>query len=213
MMHDDSADMTFGRRLRTSRKKGGLTQEQLAERLLVTRQAIAKWESDKGLPDIENLKNLSRRLNVGIDYLLDNGEEIDLTVVREPIELETYYGKQRIGKRCRRKKAVAKDYIVREKYQAAENHYLIGDQILTKEEKVVDNLVGFLTGAPFGIPALINQLKNTDKEFYLVIDGEKQFLITATDEFIESRQLSRNISERKFVIGGFKFVDCGVMPK
>lgn len=62
MTHDDSADMTFGQRLRTARKNGGLTQEQLAERLLVTRQAIAKWESDKGLPDIENLKNLSRLL-------------------------------------------------------------------------------------------------------------------------------------------------------
>lgn len=211
MTHDDSADMTFGQRLRTARKNGGLTQEQLAERLLVTRQAIVKWESDKGLPDIENLKNLSRRLNVSIDYLLDNGEKIDFTVVREPIDLEPYQGKQKIGKRWRRKKSIAKDYIVMEKYPDAEIHYLMGEQILTKEEKVVDNLLGFLTDASFGIPDIINGLKNIDKEFYLVIDGEKQFLITVTDEFMEIRQLSHNISEKKFVIGEFKFVDCGVM--
>ena len=64
-------DMTFGEKLKSARKSAGLTQEQLAEKLLVSRQAITKWEADKGLPDIENLRRLSMLLGVSIDYLLD----------------------------------------------------------------------------------------------------------------------------------------------
>lgn len=59
-------------RLKELRKKEGLTQEQLAEELNVSRQAIAKWESGKGSPDIENLKNISVYFHVSIDYLVDN---------------------------------------------------------------------------------------------------------------------------------------------
>lgn len=58
-------------KLRQLRKKQGLTQEQLAEELHVSRQAIAKWESGADLPDIENLVNISRFFQVSTDWLLD----------------------------------------------------------------------------------------------------------------------------------------------
>ena len=48
--------MTFGEKLKNARKEAGLSQEQLAEKLSVSRSAVAKWESDKGMPDIDNLK-------------------------------------------------------------------------------------------------------------------------------------------------------------
>ena len=51
----------------------------------------------------------------------------------------------------------------------------------------------------------INGIKNTDKEFYLVDDGDKQYFVTVTDEFIESRQLREKITKKKFEIGNFKF--------
>ncbi|MCI9487180.1 MAG: helix-turn-helix transcriptional regulator [Lachnospiraceae bacterium] len=82
--------MTLGERLKSARKSAGLTQEQLSEKLLVSRQAITKWEADRGMPDIENLKQLSRLLNISIDYLLDSGEAIDLSVMREEINLDDY---------------------------------------------------------------------------------------------------------------------------
>lgn len=82
-------------------------------------------------------------------------------------------------------------------------------QILTKGEKITDNLLGFLTGAPFGIPDIINGIKNTDKEFYLVNQGERQFFVTVTDEFIESKQLRERITAKRFEIGNFSFTDCG----
>lgn len=103
--------------------------------------------------------------------------------------------------------------VVMEKYPDADIHYLMAKQIPTKGEKVIDNLIGFLTSAPFGIPDLINGIKNTDKEFYLVTQGEKQFFITVTDEFIESRQLREKISSKKFAIGNFTFTDCGAIQK
>ena len=46
--------MTLGEKIKEARKNTGLSQEQLAEKLAVSRSAIAKWESDKGLPDIDN---------------------------------------------------------------------------------------------------------------------------------------------------------------
>ena len=62
--------MTLGQRLKTYREKEGLTQEQLAEYLNVSRQAVTKWEHDTGMPDIENLVVISRRMGVTLDELV-----------------------------------------------------------------------------------------------------------------------------------------------
>ncbi len=50
--------MTIGEKIRAARKQAGLTQVQMAEKLCVSRQAITKWESDTGIPDIDNLKRI-----------------------------------------------------------------------------------------------------------------------------------------------------------
>ena len=204
--------MTFGEKLRAARKSAGLTQEQLSVRLLVSRQAITKWESDKGLPDIENLKQLSALLGVSIDYLLDSGEEMDLSLIREKINLDDYTYERKISGRWV-KKAGKKDRIVMEKYPDGDIRYLMAKQLLTKGEKITDNLLGFLTDAPFGIPDFINDIKNTDKAFYLVNQRDKQFFVMVTDEFMESRQLREKITARKFEIGNFAFTDCGAIKK
>lgn len=47
--------MTFAEKLKELRKQKGISQEQLAEKIYVSRQAITKWESGNGIPDIENL--------------------------------------------------------------------------------------------------------------------------------------------------------------
>ena len=65
--------MTIGERIKAYRKEKGLSQEQMAEALNVSRQAITKWESGKGLPDIENLIVLSRTFGVSLDEMV--GEE------------------------------------------------------------------------------------------------------------------------------------------
>lgn len=59
----------------TLRKQRGLSQEQLAEKLHVSRQAISKWESGTAVPESEKLLALSAYFGVSVDYLLKDGEE------------------------------------------------------------------------------------------------------------------------------------------
>ena len=191
--------MTLGEKIKEARKKCGLSQEQLAEKIAVSRSAVAKWEANNGFPDVDNLKALSKLLDVSIDYLLDDGVTIESGVIREPYNLSDY------GKGIKKKK---KDRVIREKYPNAEIHTLIGREKLTKGEKVIDNVLGFFTDAPFGIPDLINSFKNMDKEFYIVSDEDKQYFVTVTDEFIESRRLVKPVAADKLEIGNFKFIKC-----
>lgn len=64
--------MTFAEKLRTIRKQTGMSQEKLAEKLGVSRQAITKWETDAGIPDIENIMAISSLFHISIDELLGN---------------------------------------------------------------------------------------------------------------------------------------------
>ena len=86
--------MKFEEKLISLRKKTGLSQEELAERIDVSRQAISRWELGSTLPDAPNLLKLSDLFGVSIDYLLrdDEGEASHLPptkeVRREPTEKE-----------------------------------------------------------------------------------------------------------------------------
>ena len=64
--------MTFGEKLQALRKAQGLSQEELAQRINVSRQALSKWESGASVPDTENVIALSRLFGVSTDYLLLN---------------------------------------------------------------------------------------------------------------------------------------------
>lgn len=57
------------------RKSNGFSQEQLGEKLGVTRQSISKWESGESLPEIERLSDLSKIFNVTIDYLMSDASD------------------------------------------------------------------------------------------------------------------------------------------
>ena len=67
--------MEFNEKLQELRKNKGLTQEELAEVLYVSRTAISKWESGRGYPNIESLKEISKFFDVSIDDLL-SGEKL-----------------------------------------------------------------------------------------------------------------------------------------
>lgn len=62
--------MSLAYRLQELRKTANLSQEQLAEQIEVTRQAVSKWESDQGNPDIANIIKLSEIFQVSTDYIL-----------------------------------------------------------------------------------------------------------------------------------------------
>lgn len=77
--------MTFGEKLQSLRKQKGMSQEQLASQLTVSRQAVSKWELDSSLPDTENVVQLSKLFEVSIDYLLYDEIESngDIPAVKE----------------------------------------------------------------------------------------------------------------------------------
>lgn len=70
--------MEFSEKLQQLRTRKGLTQEQLAESIYVSRAAVSKWESGRGYPGIDSLKALSAFFNVTIDELLSGNELLNI---------------------------------------------------------------------------------------------------------------------------------------
>jgi transcriptional regulator with XRE-family HTH domain len=71
-------EMNFNEKLQALRKEKGLTQEELAEKLDVSRQAVSKWEAEQAMPEIDNLIGLANIYGVSMDYLL-TGKEFEDT--------------------------------------------------------------------------------------------------------------------------------------
>lgn len=65
--------MDFSEKIAMLRRQKNWSQEELAEKLMVTRQAVSKWESAQSMPDLDKLVQLSELLRVNTDYLLKNG--------------------------------------------------------------------------------------------------------------------------------------------
>ncbi len=159
--------MTIGEKIKENRKKAGLSQEQLAEKLCVSRQAITKWEADRGLPDVANLQSIAKLFGVSVDALLDDGETAVGTVVREPIDLKQY---QKTGKARSRA-----DAAVRAKYPAAK---VIQPLVRQKKLTLLENVVDFVVQS--GVVGLADSLRDMSS-YYLVELENKHLLVNVTD--------------------------------
>lgn len=84
--------MSIAERLQELRKQSGYSQEQVAEMLGLSRQAISKWESGQGKPEIDNIVKLTEIYNVSADYILLGTEKVSVTV-SEKKELSHEYKK------------------------------------------------------------------------------------------------------------------------
>lgn len=179
--------MTLGEKLKAARKKAGLSQDELAKKLSVSRQAITKWENNKGIPDVENLKALSALFDVSVDYLLSDADALSALMVREPIDVTQY---RKSGKERGRF-----DAVVRANYPGAEVIYpLTRRRKLTTWESIVDFVVQ---------PGTLNAADSLrDLSGYYVVDlGDRHLLVNVSKEFVESRELSARFDKRKQVIG------------
>ena len=67
---DDTASLTLGKRILYHRKRLGLTQDQLAEKMGVTAQAVSKWEHDLSCPDVTTVPRLAELFGISTDELL-----------------------------------------------------------------------------------------------------------------------------------------------
>ena len=75
--------MEFSEKLRNLRKDSGLSQEELAEQMGVSRQAVSKWENGQGFPETEKLLMMGSLFNVSLDYLLKSDEGTNDTAPSE----------------------------------------------------------------------------------------------------------------------------------
>ena len=71
--------MEFNKKLQELRKQKNLTQEELAQKLFVSRTAVSKWESGRGYPNIESLKTISKFFCVTVDELLSGDELLSIS--------------------------------------------------------------------------------------------------------------------------------------
>ena len=87
--------MELGQQLKTRRTAAGMTQDDLAEKLYVTRQTVSNWENDKSYPDIHSLLMLSELFHVSLDELIKG----DLKTMKEKVnqsEIERYKRAQNV---------------------------------------------------------------------------------------------------------------------
>ena len=179
--------MTFGEKLREARKEAGLSQEQFAEKLSVSRSAVAKWESDKGMPDVNNLKAIAQLCSVSVDYLLDEEEKLSFNETKEAICLEEF----EVTGKCRDKK----DAACYAKFSGADAIYpLIRRKKMSKAEWLTDLIAGpgIIQGADY---------LNDSSAYYLVETGKKQLLVNVSEDFITSRELAGHVDPKKFEFG------------
>ena len=76
--------MNFSEKLKLIRNTRNITQEQLADRLGISRQSISNWESGVAYPETEKLLKLSKELNISLDYLLLDENDLDIKLQETP---------------------------------------------------------------------------------------------------------------------------------
>ncbi|MBQ6240169.1 MAG: helix-turn-helix domain-containing protein [Firmicutes bacterium] len=183
--------MTFGEKLKEARKEAGLSQEQFAEKMSVSRSAIAKWESDKGMPDVNNLKAIAQLLNISLDYLLDEDEKLSFNETKETVDLDSL----EVSGKCRDKK----DAACYSRYSTADAIYpLIRRKKMSKGEWLADLIAGpgIIQGADY---------LNDTSAYYLVETGGRQLLVNVSVDFITSRELANKVDPKKFDFGNYTF--------
>jgi transcriptional regulator with XRE-family HTH domain len=204
--------MTFGEKLKKARIEAGYTQNELANKLAVSRAAIAKWESDRGMPDVTNLKAIAEALGVSMDYLMDDGSKLDFSETKKPIDLAKYGDGKKLS---RLKKVEIKERIIREEYPDVEIIRLTLTGIKnSKRETIADEFIGWFALILGGIPLFGTQefgkLANSfDQQYYLVNEEKAQYFVLITDEHLISRTITDRITDKEFEIGDKKFLVVG----
>ncbi len=185
--------MTFGEKLQDSRKRAGLSQEQLAEKLSVSRSAVAKWENDIGMPDIDNIRAMAQLLDVSIDYLLDDGGRLEFEVMREPIDINSFEKSE--------KRKFRYDTVVLSKFPSADSIIPLWRQ---KKLSKWEHAFEWILSPVFGVFDFMDKIHD-DGYYYLVEEKGRQHLVQVSKEFVTTSRLARRINEKKFVIGKRKF--------
>ena len=189
--------MKLSEKIKSYRKVFDLSQEQLAEKLSVSRQVVTKWETEGAVPEISNLKALADLFNVSVDYLLDDEKVVENPVLRETYTIE--------GKKNNYSNRY--DYAVsllKNRYKEKAIIYGL-TQVENGERNNLTKFFSFITLKISDISYLTQWLG--DLAIWFLVEKENQkLLIKVTKEFVETREISSLIDTNKFNYEKNKFI-------
>lgn len=185
--------MTLGQKLKEIRKRFGLSQEQLAEIMNVSRQAITKWENDGGLPDVTNLQELSKVFGITVDYLLNDQNGLPSLSMRKELDKEKY------------NKLTMYQEVLKEYYPEPYEIYTL---TRTKKLNFIELILDIFIAPEIGPVSTADQFGNLSP-YYLVKKDNLKLLVNIKNYVLEVIELPSNTNDKKFIYGQNKFRNCG----
>lgn len=182
--------MTLGEKIKSIRREFGLSQEELAQKLCVSRQAITKWESNNGKPDIINLKTIAQLFDISIDCFVDEESILEYKALKEPINIHDY--PQVKGNKLR------EDFVVLDKYaNATKIVQLSWKKKMSKKEIIFDYI--------FGMTYFTISHWQNPSPYYLVEQFDDQYLVQVTADSIISKKLIPKMTSNNYELDDMVF--------
>ena len=186
--------MTLGNKIKDLRCRFGLTQEQLAKLIFVSRQAITKWESNYGMPDISNLKELSKLFSVTVDYLLDDNKMLTTAALFVELDKNQYKNVFTMNKK------ILDDYF--------DESFKIYSLIREKKKNIVDTLLDIFVCPEISPISTADDLRDLSS-YYLVKKENLNLLVNIKNRFLKAVELENLQNSKKFIYENNKFTVMG----
>lgn len=186
--------MTLGQKLRKIRSKFGLSQEQLAEVINVSRQAITKWENDDGLPDVSNLQEISEVFGVTVDYLLNDDSNLPALSMKKKLDRNKY-----------KNKVVMYSEVLKEYYPEPYEIFVLSR---TKKLNFIELILDTFIAPSIGPVSTADELGDLSP-YYLVKKDDLKLLVNIKNYTLEVIELPFNTNDKKFIYKKNKFRNCG----
>lgn len=189
--------MTLGEKIKNIRNKFGLSQEELAEIINVSRQAITKWETNSGIPDIENLKLLASTFNITVDYLINNDLNLPALTLRKELDKTKY-----------KSKLSSYEEILIEYFDNSDIYVLTREKNMNAIERLIDFFVGG------SAPEMIFPIETADvlsdlSPYYYIEKNNVKLLVNIKKWILEVIALPEDTDKKKFIYGKNIFRSSG----
>lgn len=197
--------MTLAQRIKACRSKAGLSQSELADRLVVDREDVQGWETGRGAPDIELLTRLAGLFGVSTSDLLGkDGAVLGATTNRVAVDVQSLdkTGGRFLAKGTRAHTAVRQVF----------PHAVITPLLREKKNTKGESAAQWFTEIAFdGVPNFLSEVKNSfsGDSFYLVEDASRRLLVRVTKDSVESSEIFGQVSRRRFFLGRNAFIKFG----
>lgn len=185
--------MTLGNKIKNIRVRLCLSQEDLSNILNVSRQVVSKWETDNEIPDISNLQELSKVLDISIDNLLNNDELLKLKM---KIELD----------KNKYKNVLTSYKKILDEYFKDHDIYVLS---VYSDMNLIERILNLFTGGDYYLIKDVSDLS----PYYLITKNETKLLINIKDHILNIYELQEDINTKRFKFDNKTYVNCGKLKK